>query len=155
MGEGKCYNKSMTLNYTLEALSGALENILGPETSDLITRINHKAGSSSSPFVYLPDGSEHDPTTIVKLIARTSNEYAQICRLAGLARAQYKIAEAAYKFKFRTSLGAGKNAAERESKALAAAQAEYEKMILLEAIVELCESIESSTRIASESSRRM
>lgn len=144
----------MALNYTIHTLTSALEDILGPEAAALIKRINEKPGSSASPFISLPTDIS-SVEEITRLIARTSNEYGQSCRLAGLARAQFKIAEAAYKYKFRTSIGMGKNTAERESKAYAAASVEYEKMVVLEAIVQLCESIESATRIASESSRRM
>lgn len=144
----------MALNYTIQTLTTVLEEILGPEAAALIEKINQKPGSANSPFISLPTNiSSIEETT--RLIARTSNEYGQACRLAGLARAQFKIAEAAYKYKFRTSIGMGKNTAERESKAYAAASVEYEKMVVLEAIVQLCESIESATRIASESSRRM
>lgn len=144
----------MALNYTIQTLTSTLEEILGPEAAALIARINEAPGNSRSPFISLPEAMV-SPDEVTRLIAKTSNEYGQACRLAGLARAQYKIAEAAYKYKFRTSIGMGKNTAERESKAYAAAQAEYEKMVVLEAIVALCESIESATRIASESSRRM
>lgn len=144
----------MALNYTIQSLTTVLEDILGPEAAALIERINLKPGTASSPFISLPTNIS-SVDEITRLIAKTSNEYGQACRLAGLARAQYKIAEASYKYKFRTSVGMGKNTAERESKAYAAASVEYEKMVVLEAIVQLCESIESATRIASESSRRM
>ena len=144
----------MALNYTIQTLTSTLEEILGPEAAALISRINEKPGQSKSPFISLPEQMV-SADEVTRLIAKTSNEYGQACRLAGLARAQYKIAEAAYKYKFRTSIGMGKNTAEREAKAYEAAHAEYEKMVILEAIVQLCESIETATRIASESSRRM
>lgn len=144
----------MALNYTIQTLTSTLEEILGPEAAALIARINEAPGNSRSPFISLPEATV-SPDEVTRMIAKTSNEYGQACRLAGLARAQFKIAEAAYKYKFRTSIGMGKNTAEREAKAYAAAQVEYEKMVVLEAIVALCESIESATRIASESSRRM
>jgi len=144
----------MALNYTLTQLSETLENILGPEAGELIARINLKPGNANSPFISLPTNFS-SMEEVARFIAKTSNEYGQACRLAGLARAKYKISEAAYKYKFRTSLGLGKNSAERESKALEAAKVEYEEMIILESVVELCESIESATRIASESSRRL
>lgn len=144
----------MPLNHTISSLSTVLEDILSPEAASLIERITLSPGTKGSPFIALPtEFSSIEDTT--RLIAKTSNEYGNACRLAGLARAQYKIAEAGYKFKFRTSISAGKNTAERESKAYAAASVEYEKMVVLEAIVELCQSIESATRIASESARRM
>jgi hypothetical protein len=147
----------MTLNYTLDSLSSVLEDILGPETTALITKINAQPGTSGSPFVHLPDGRSgaSDPDSIRRLVALTSNEYANACRLAGLARAQTKIATAVYKAKFRNSMGPGKNEADRERPAYTATRDEYNKMVLWETIVELCESIESAGRIASESARRM
>ncbi len=147
----------MPLSYNLVELNEILETILGPEAQTLIESINEQPGARRSAFMFLPsdDDAHLSPDYVARLIGRTSNEYAKACRLAGLARAQYKIAYAAYKQKFRTSLGAGRNAGEREGKAAEAAQAEFEHMTLMESIVELCESIESSARIASESARRM
>jgi hypothetical protein len=144
----------MTLSYTLQQISEVLEQVLDPELSTLLTRINSK---DDSPYVTLPNSNDIDlpPTDVARLIATTSNEYGKACRIAGIARAQYKIAVGQYKLKYRISSGSGKNAAERESKAAEASRSEFERMVLLEAVVELAESIESSTRIASESSRRM
>lgn len=147
----------MTFDKQLSSLSDVLDKIISPEILDLLERISKDPGSKGSPFISLPSGAEDDlyPETIARLVAKTSNEFARATRLASLARAQYKIAVAAYKFKFRTSLGSGKNKELREAEAYAAASNEYDKVTLLESIVELCEGIESSTRIASESSRRM
>lgn len=146
----------MPLNYTLQSLSDILEDILDPEVVNLISRIQVKPGTSGSPFIRLPDGREDlSVDNIRRLVATSSNEYSQACRLAGLSRAQHKLAKAAYKRKYESSLGPGKNADEREANANQSALAELEKMTLLETIVELCESIESAARVASESSRRM
>jgi hypothetical protein len=147
----------MALNYGLQALSDTLDGILNTEAVELLNKINAKPGTSGSPFISLPHGPNDDATAanIARLVARTSNEYGQACRMAGVARAQYKISIAAYKHKFRISQGPGRNEAEREKPAVIAATEEYNRMILMEAMVELCESIESAMRIASESSRRM
>src|SRR5690349_1730072 len=118
----------MPLNYTLESLSGAIGNVLGSQIETLIEKINKEPGSAGSPFISLPDGSEGiSKDHVTRLIAKTSNEYAAACRLAGLARAQYKIAYARHKHKFRISLGTGKNAGEREKPAHIASQVEYEQ----------------------------
>lgn len=140
-------------SYSILQLSSILEDILGPEIEILVKEIQ-----STDSMIKLPSNSDVDlvPTEVTRLIAFTSNKYALACRLAGIARAQFKLAEGKYKLKFRTSLSSGgKNKEEREAKALDFAKEEYEKMILLEAVVALAESVESSCRIASESSRRM
>jgi hypothetical protein len=141
----------MTFNKTTE-ISDFLDTILEPELKNILDAIH-----TSSGYFKLPDESHvlESPLEVSKIVALSANKYAVATRFAGIARARYKIAEANYKYKFRTSLGDGKNASEREAKAMESAQEEYEQMILLEAIVELAESIESSCRIASESARRM
>lgn len=146
----------MSINYTLTSLSSALDSILDPEIVSLVSKIQLQPGTSGSPFIRLPDGREElSVDNIRRLVATSSNEYSQACRLAGLARAQFKLAKAAYKRKYEASLGPGKNADEREANANQKALVELEKMTLLESIVELCESIESAARVSSESSRRM
>lgn len=133
-------------------LSQFLETVLGPELQDLLSKIHDGSG-----YFRLPDNMQalQTPLEVSRVVALASNKYAEAVRFAGMARAQYKIAEANYKYKFRTNLGAGKNASEREAKAMDAAQTEYEQMIYLSSVVELAESVESSCRIASESARRM
>lgn len=146
----------MSLTYNLQSLSTVLESILDPEIVDLINMIQSKPGNSGSPFISLPDGREDlSVDNIRRLVATSSNKYSHACRLAGLARAQHKLAKAAYKRKYEASLGPGKNAEEREANANLKAQEELDKVTLLETIVELCESIENAARVASESSRRM
>lgn len=147
----------MALNYGLEALSETLDGILNTEAVELLKKIHAAPGSSGSPFISLPHGPNDDATAanIARLVARTSNEYGQACRMAGIARAQYKISVAAYKHKFKANLGPGKNEVQREAPAVEATRDEYNRMIYMEAMVELCESVETAMRIASESARRM
>lgn len=133
-------------------VSKFLETVLEPELKSMLSKIQDGSG-----YYRLPD-EEHilkAPHEVSRVVALASNKYAEAVRLAGIARAQYKVAEANYKYKFRTSLGAGKNAAEREAAAMDASQQEYDQMIYLSMVVELAESVESSCRIASESARRM
>lgn len=133
-------------------ISQFLETVLGPEIKDLLGKIHDGSG-----YFRLPDERNviMSPHEVSRVVALASNKYAEAVRFAGIARAQFKIAEANYKYKFRTNLGAGKNASEREAKAMDAAQAEYDQMIYLSMVVELAESVESSCRVASESARRM
>ncbi len=147
----------MSMSYTLDTLSKILGDLVDPETIKLVERIKEHPGRPGSPFIYLPDGRDANLSSdsVARLIAKTSNEYAQAVRLAGLARARYKIAEAAYKYKVRTSIGEGSNKESRDAAAFRAAKAEYDHLTLMETVLTLCESIESSLRIASESARRM
>lgn len=138
------------------ALTEKLYNTISPhlqkEISALLDRV-----SSGGGFFKLPTEADvmKSPIEVSRQIALSSNAYADAVRIASMARASYKLAEARYKFKFRTSLGEGKNAAEREAAAAQASEQEYDSMMFLAGIVELAESIESSCRIASESARRM
>jgi len=137
-------------------ISNAISQTLEAEIDTLLKKINATNETGASLF-QLPVAKDvlEDPLQISQQIAMASNAYSESVRIAGMARANFKIAEARYKYKFRTNLGTGKNAAEREAKAMDAAQQEYDEMVYLSAIVELSESIESSCRIASESARRM
>jgi hypothetical protein len=91
---------------------------------------------------------------MASLVARTSNVYGRVARLAGMARAQYKLIEGSYKKVYKANR-VGKNEAEREANALEAAESEYTALITAEAIVSLAESMELAARIASESSRKL
>jgi hypothetical protein len=71
-----------------------------------------------------------------------------------MARAHYKIVEGRYKRIYKKNRN-GKNEAEREASALTAAEDEYQAMVTAEAIVNLAESMETSSRIASESARKL
>jgi hypothetical protein len=119
--------------------------------------MNCAPGEGSSPFLILPSSNDVDlhPEEVARLIAKTANQHARACRLAGLARAQYKICEGRYKQKYKSALSQGKNESERQALAAQAAKAEHDRMIFVESIVELCESIETAARISSESARRM
>lgn len=141
----------------LNLLYSALDEILDPEITRLIEEIA-KPDASSDDYVKLPDSRDVDlgPLEVSKLIAKTSNKYLKACRLASLARARLKIAEAAYKWKVKVNLNNNeKNQAAREAVALAAAEEEHEQWVFAQSIVEICESFENNCRIASESARRM
>lgn len=144
------------MDYTLETFSSVLAKILSPEVIEISEQYMAEPGSKDSGFIQLPEGNQGlDIENISRLIALASNQYGLACRRASLARAEYKIAYARYKNKFRMNMGSGKSQAEREVPAAIAAAVDYDKMVLLESIVELCTGIEDACRIASESARRM
>jgi len=144
------------MNQQLDALDRILNSVSGPEFDLMVEEIS-KPDASSDVYVRLPTGADADLTRleVSRLIANASNKYGKAIRLAAIARALAKAAEAKYKYKFRTSLGVGKNKEEREAYALAAAEEEYNTMMYFQAVQELCESVESAARIASESARKM
>ncbi len=141
----------------LDNLNKVLSEILDPRMDSVMGSLASSDSADDSGFTMLPYDKTDRLTTkdVSRLVALSSNKYAIAVRLASMARAKAKIAEANYKYKFRTNLGNGRNAEERESKAMAAAEEEYQDMILAQAILELCESLESANRVASESARRM
>lgn len=143
----------MTQNQTRSTyLQSVIENILEPELQELLPAIANK---SAYPSLSLDQGVLSDPEQAARVVAMTSNDYSGAVRLAGLARSAEKIAEADYKYKFRTNLGTGKNQAEREAAAMDAAEQEYQRWVYISSVVELLESIESASRIASESARKI
>jgi hypothetical protein len=141
-----------------DKLRRILSGSLNEELEEIITLVTSKPGDISSFYVPLPDPSimDADPQEIATLVARTSNMYSRVARFAGIARAEYKIAEANYKRAFKRGLSnAGKNTQEREAKAMEMASEEQEYMSLVDSVVQLVESAENASRIASESSRKL
>lgn len=135
-----------------------LNDILLLQAEKIIAIVQAEPGSDASPFILLPEPAhaDADPDEISRYVAITSNEFAKATRLAGICRALMKTAEGHYKHKYKTSLGvSAKNQAEREALALAQSESEYNTFVLMSALVELAESWEAATRIASESARRM
>jgi len=147
------------MDYELTSLHDLIGKFLDPEMERVMKAVSSEPKYSDEENQYMVLPSERDVDLpieeISRLIALSSNKYGNSVRLASLARAKLKIAEAKYKYKLKTSMNQGKNSAEREFNALAAAEVEYRDMTLASVIVEICESIESANRIASESSRRM
>lgn len=144
------------MNYSLDKLYDLVAEFLDPKMDSVMRSISDPDPKESE-YMILPSGEHADlsPQQISRLIALSANKYSTSVRLASMARAKAKIAEARYKHKFKVSSGVGANAAQREANAAEAASNEYNEMILCQAIVELIESIESTNRIASESARKM
>jgi hypothetical protein len=132
-----------------------LISFIGPQIEEIISAYTTDS-SNSLYFVSIPDVDTLDLGIheMASLVARTSNVYGRVARLAGMARAQYKLIEGSYKKMYKANR-VGKNEAEREANALEAAESEYTALITAEAIVNLAESMELAARIASESSRKL
>jgi hypothetical protein len=71
-----------------------------------------------------------------------------------MARANHKLIEGKYKAVYKKNR-IGKNEAEREASAMNAAEEQYQALVIAESIVNLAESMETSSRIASESARKL
>ena len=143
---------------TLNEKFSQLNTILMKQAETIFSIISSDPGSPESPFILLPEPShaDLDSVEILRYVAVTSNEFAKATRLAGICRALAKTAEGHYKHKYKISLGhAAKNQAEREANAHSNSQEEYNTFVLITSLVEVAESWESATRIASESARRM
>lgn len=135
-----------------------LNSVLLTQAEKILAIVSAEPGSDESPFILLPEPShaDEDPSEIARYVAITSNEYAKATRLAGICRALMKTTEGHYKHKYKVNLGqAAKNQAEREANAHAQTEDEYNTFVLMSSLVELAESWEAATRIASESARRM
>lgn len=132
-----------------------MSGFLGPQLNEIVVAYAD-ADQHLKYFVEIPEsdvidlGLEH----IASLVARTSNVYGRAARFAGIARAQYKMLEGAYKRVYKSNK-VGRNEDEREANAMSAAEDEYAALVTCEAVVELAESIETAARIASESARKL
>ena len=140
---------------SLQKMNELLISFIGPQIEEIISAYTTDS-SNSLYFVSIPDVDTLDLGIheMASLVARTSNVYGRVARLAGMARAQYKLIEGSYKKMYKANR-VGKNEAEREANALEAAESEYTALITAEAIVNLAESMELAARIASESSRKL
>lgn len=138
-----------------QALNSLLAEFLGPQIKEVIDAYA-SVGNYKNYFVEIPDMDHidlgiHD---IASLVAKTSNAYGRGARFAGMARAHYKLTEGRYKSIYKKNR-IGKNEAEREAAAMAAAEEEYQALVVAESLVHLAESMETSSRIASESARKL
>ncbi len=108
-------------------------------------------------LVKLPEMSSVDltPEELASMVARTSNTYGQLSRLAGMARANAKLTKGRYEFKFKNSRANGKNQAERTANAIENAEQEHQDLIEAEALVQLIEGLENAARVGSESARKI
>lgn len=136
-------------------LQRELNELLGPELSQIINAM--APGAEASPFLQIPTGDDIDlsPEDLARLVARSSNAYVRAARLNGIARAELKLAEGAYKKKLKSSHGVGRNKDEREKNAIESAATEYQAFVTVEALVEVSQAMENAARIASESARKL
>jgi hypothetical protein len=139
----------------IDDLQRLLNDFLGPQLKEVIDAYN-ASGAYSKYFVEIPEVDTIDLgiESIASLVARTSNVYGRSARFAGIARARYKILEGNYKRVYKANR-IGKNEAEREASAIAAAEDEFAALTTCDAIVSLAEAMETSARIASESARKL
>lgn len=136
-------------------LLSKLAAFLNPQLEELIKTFSSKEETEKY-YVEIPDTNYVDLTIsdIASLVARSSNVYGRAARFAGIARAQYKLLEAQYKRIYKANR-IGKNEAEREAAAAAAADDQYVALSAVEAVVQLAESMELAARISSESARKL
>lgn len=138
-------------------LQEILRNLSKLLDRDLMSVVDKATADPTEHRMTIPeaDSMDFNIQEIASLVARTSNQYGQIAYQLGRARARLKIAEGKYKRKLKSSLGPGKNLAEREAAAMAAAADEYIELNIAEAAVELASAQEAWARIASESARKL
>jgi hypothetical protein len=139
----------------MQKMNELLKEFMGPQIEEIIS-VYVTGERDSEYFITIPDVDTLDLGLheMASLVARTSNVYGRVARLAGMARAQYKLIEGTYKKVYKANR-VGKNEAEREANALEAAENEYTALVTAEAIVNLAESMEIAARVASESSRKL
>jgi hypothetical protein len=128
----------------LEHQGNELEAFLATETASLI--------------VHLPEGHELDSQHVSQLastVAASSNQYAKLARLAGVARANAKIAKGRYERKIKMGSSQGKNKEARDSEIFAQAATEHATYTYADALATLIETLLDAARIASESSRKL
>lgn len=108
-------------------------------------------------IVRLPDVDtvELSVEDLASLVARTSNTYGRLSRLAGMARANAKLAKGRYDYTVKSAKVDGKNESERRAKTAELASSVHEALIEAEALVQLVEGLENAARVASESARKI
>lgn len=133
----------------------AVSLIVSPQLDQFIKAVSSQEELDKY-YVEIPDPNYVDLSIsdIASLVARSSNVYGRAARFAGVARAQHKLLEAQYKRIYKANR-IGKNEAEREAAAAAAADLEYTSLSAVEAVVQLAESMELAARISSESARKL
>lgn len=113
--------------------------------------------ADTSLHIEIPDPESIDlgPAQLASLVARSSNAYGRAARLAGMARAEAKLAKGRFDRKYKQSRTQGNNDTQREARAMAMCEEEHVVWIQAEAIATVAESVESGARIASESARKL
>lgn len=108
-------------------------------------------------LVKLPDPSSVDLSLqeLGALVVETSNNYGNIARLSGIAKARAKITRGKFERKYKSAPRLGSNEKAREAAAWASAITEHEEAVAAEALAAMAESLEDAARVASESARKI
>lgn len=140
----------------MSELEDELSRLLSSTLAQIPTSITREPGSGNDLLIDLPDADtvDHSLEELASLVARTSNAYVRAARLAGIARAEYKLAKGRFDRKYKRSR-AGRNDAERDANAMEACEDEHAALTAAEAIAELADSLEHGARVASESIRKI
>jgi hypothetical protein len=127
------------------------EVVLSPGLAELAKQI-----ADTSLQIEIPDPEFVDlgPMKLASLVARSSNAYGRCARLAGMARAEAKLAKGRYDRKYKASRK-GSNDTERDAVGMEAAADEHSVWVQAEAVATVAESVEAAARIASESARKL
>jgi len=146
------------MNHALIAEArSSLSAMLGAELAEIITAISANPDENSNDyFISLPERYtvDLDVGELMGMVARSANSYHRIARLCGMAKAEHTIAEGRYKNRYKSNR-VGKSDAERDMNASAATTEELENLLVIEAIYNMAEKLESIARIKSESSRKI
>lgn len=139
--------------YTLEEIEDLLAKALGPKLQEILSLIKEDPDKY---LIQLPssDHVDWDLEDLAILVAKSSNAYGRITRLAGMAKAEYKIAKGRFDRKYKQSRE-GANSEERQANAMKHAEDEHTAMTIAEAAYSLLENLENGARVASESARKI
>lgn len=142
----------------ITAAHQALKDFLNDELIETIEAVRHKPvrGESNDYHVWLPEKYtvDLDITDLMSYVARTSNIFYTMSRLAGIAKACVDMAESEYKEQFKRNL-AGSNDKERERNATIAAQDQANVLRTYQGIMRIADKLEEGARVASESARKL
>lgn len=131
-----------------------LYEVLSEELQVIIDLID--SDKKNSLLIELPEADVVDIPLeeLASLVARTSNAYGRIARIAGMAKADLKITKGRYDRKFKRSR-AGSNEAERDKRAMEECLDEHIDMTVAESVSSLADDLEQAARVASESARKL
>lgn len=140
----------------LKAAQQALREILSAELNEIVTAVQERPGPGSDYYVEMPEDYtvDLDITDLMSYVARSSNVYGRLARLAGIAKAQLDIAEGRYKSTYKQNFS-GTNDKEREANATRSARDEHDALLTAQALYSMADRMESAARVASESARKL
>lgn len=126
-----------------------LRDTFGPYLTELIDVLKERRYIFEIPDIDAPIED------IFSAVARTANAYGHMARLAGIARANAKLAKGDYERKFKRARSVGANEAQRSANAIEESKEEHIRMTTAEALAEAAEGWENALRVASESARKI